>query len=57
LGGEAVITRVEPGSSGEQAGLRPGFVLESIDEVAIEQIIAEAETQPGPPYNECLGTS
>jgi C-terminal processing protease CtpA/Prc len=57
LDGEAVITRVELGSSGEKAGLRPGFVLESIDEVAIEQIIAEAETQPGPPYNECLGTS
>jgi carboxyl-terminal processing protease len=50
LGGEAVITRVEPGSSGEKAGLRPGFVLESIDGVAIEQIIAEADL--GPPFND-----
>jgi carboxyl-terminal processing protease len=52
LGGEAVITRVEPGSSGEKAGLRPGFVPESIDGVAIEQIIAEAETDLGPPFND-----
>jgi carboxyl-terminal processing protease len=50
LDGEAVITRVEPGSSGEKVGLRPGFVLESIDEISIEQIIAN--TQLGPPYND-----
>ncbi len=52
LGGEAVITRVEPGSSAEKVGLQPGFVLESIDGVAIEQIIAEAETGLPPPYND-----
>jgi C-terminal processing protease CtpA/Prc len=52
LGGGAVITRVRSGSSGEKAGLRPGSVLESIDGVAIEQIIAEAETDLGPPYND-----
>ena len=52
LDGEAVVTRVEPTSAGEKAGLRPGFVLESIDGVTIEQIIADAETQLGPPFNE-----
>jgi carboxyl-terminal processing protease len=52
LDGEAVITRVGPGSSGEEAGLRPGFVLESIDGIAIEQILTEAEPELSPPYNE-----
>jgi carboxyl-terminal processing protease len=52
LGGEAVITRVESGSSAEKAGLQPGFVLQSIDGIAIEQIIAEAETALPPPYND-----
>jgi carboxyl-terminal processing protease len=52
LGGEAVITCVQPGSSAEKAGLQPGFVLQSIDGVAIEQIIAETETGLPPPYND-----
>jgi carboxyl-terminal processing protease len=31
IGGQAVITRVEPGSGGESAGLRMGFVIRGID--------------------------
>ncbi|PYS75559.1 MAG: hypothetical protein DMF66_19365 [Acidobacteria bacterium] len=31
IAGAAVITRVEPRSSAERAGLRPGFVLRSVD--------------------------
>jgi carboxyl-terminal processing protease len=52
LDGESVITRVEPSSPAEQAGLRTGFVLESVDGASIGQLIAEAEPYLGPPYNE-----
>jgi carboxyl-terminal processing protease len=38
IDGNAVITFVEPGSPGAQAGLRPGFVIQSIDGSTIEQI-------------------
>jgi carboxyl-terminal processing protease len=31
VGGRAVLTRVEPGSSAERAGLRAGYVLRSVD--------------------------
>lgn len=39
--GNAVITSVEPGSPGAQAGLRPGYVVQSIDGNTIEQISEE----------------
>jgi len=31
VGGQCVVTRVEPGSSGEQAGVRPGVVVTHVD--------------------------
>ena len=31
-----VITRVEPGSAAEQAGIKPGFILERVDELAVD---------------------
>jgi carboxyl-terminal processing protease len=34
----AVITRVEPGSSGAKAGLRSGFVIKKVDDLKVEQI-------------------
>ena len=52
LEGAAVITSVDPGSSGEKAGLRPGFVIKSIDGITIEQIAEKAEQNPQPPFNE-----
>ena len=51
LNGVPVITAVEPGSSGAQAGLRSGFILEAIDGVAVKQIISNAEKKLIPPYN------
>jgi carboxyl-terminal processing protease len=48
--GDAVITSVEPGSPGAQVGLRPGFVIQSIDGSTIEQI--SAETQLIPPLHD-----
>jgi carboxyl-terminal processing protease len=37
---EAVIWRVISGSTGERAGLRPGFVVKTIDDDTVEQIAA-----------------
>jgi C-terminal processing protease CtpA/Prc len=51
LDGRAVITRVEIGSPAEGAGLRPGFVIQSIDGVSVEGILADAQEHLTPPYN------
>jgi hypothetical protein len=47
-----VIAQVEVGSSAQAAGLRLGFVIKSIDSTPVEQIIAEAQADLAPPYNE-----
>jgi carboxyl-terminal processing protease len=39
LGNQAVITRVEPGSSAARAGLHPGYVIRSIDGRAMRSIL------------------
>ena len=39
LDGQAVITRVLPGSKAAAAGLRAGFVIKQIDQTPVEQII------------------
>jgi carboxyl-terminal processing protease len=48
---QAVITHVKAGSPAQQAGLRPGFIIQSIDATPVEQIIASVEGYLGPPYN------
>jgi carboxyl-terminal processing protease len=52
LAGEAVVTRVEPGSPAAQAGLRPGFILQTIDGLTIDQLAAERLTFRVPPFTE-----
>ena len=52
LDDQAVITRVEAGSPAEEAGLHPGFIIQSIEATSIEQIIAEKQGQLAPPYND-----
>lgn len=37
--GQAVITRVEPGSKAAAAGLRTGFAIRQVDQTPVEQII------------------
>lgn len=49
---QAVITRLEAGSPADVAGLRPGFVIQKIDEAPIPEIIASLEGNTAPPYNE-----
>jgi carboxyl-terminal processing protease len=49
--GEAVITSVEPGSPADRAGLWPGFVIQSIDGITVEQITEEAKSNMAPPDN------
>jgi carboxyl-terminal processing protease len=51
LNGEAVITSVKPGSPAWEAGLRPGFVIQAVDGIPVEQIVQEAELNMRPPYN------
>jgi C-terminal peptidase prc len=51
LDGEAVITSVGPGSPADQAGLRPGFVIQAIDGVPIAQVKKEVQRER-PPYND-----
>jgi carboxyl-terminal processing protease len=51
LNGMAVITSIKPGSPAEEAGLRPGYVIQAVDEIPVGQIIKEAELFIRPPYN------
>jgi carboxyl-terminal processing protease len=51
LNGVAVVTSVRPRSPAGEAGLRPGYVIHSIDEMPVEQIVQEAESSMRPPYN------
>ena len=52
LDSQAVITRVEADSPAEEAGLRPGFIIQYIDGTSVEKILAGAEEHLAPPYNE-----
>ena len=46
INGAAVITRVEPGSAGARAGLRPGFVIKSVGGRPLEKVIAQFQSNP-----------
>lgn len=46
LGGSAVVTRVEPGSTAARAGLRPGFVIKKVGTRSLDSVIAEIEKHP-----------
>ena len=50
IGERAVITAVEPDSSGESAGLRSGFVIQEINGQTIQQIAGEVQLVP--PFND-----
>jgi carboxyl-terminal processing protease len=50
INGEAVIVSVQPGSPGEQAGLRPGYIIQSLIGKKVEQWSSEVWSIP--PYNE-----
>jgi len=51
LDGEAVITSVRPESTANKAGMRPGYVIQAIDGISVEQIVKEAKLIMPPPYN------
>jgi len=52
LDNKIVVTSVIPDFPAAEAGLKPGYVLESIDGVPVEQIIAEVESRAIPIHNE-----
>lgn len=47
---KAVVTSVMSGSPAERAGLRPGFIIRSIDGTSVDRITEETRSEP--PYNE-----
>ncbi|MCU0462220.1 MAG: S41 family peptidase, partial [Bacteroidales bacterium] len=51
LDGTAVIISIKPESSAYKAGLRPGYVIQTIDGISVEQIVQQAELRVRPPYN------
>lgn len=51
LEGEAVITAVTPGSSAEDAGLRPGYVIQAVDAIPVSELVREAGLVVRPPDN------
>jgi len=52
LDNKVVVTSVKPDFPAAEAGLKIGHVLEKIDGIPVEQIIAEAESREIPIYNE-----
>lgn len=52
LDSKVVVTSVMPDFPAAEAGLEPGYVLESIDGVPVEQIIAEVKAKAIPIYTE-----
>jgi carboxyl-terminal processing protease len=51
LNGAAVITSVKPESPAQKADLRPGYVIQAIDGIPIDEIVREAELWMSPPHN------
>ncbi len=52
LNEEAVITRVEADSPAEKAGLKTGFVIQEIEGIPVDQILAEMEGSLSPPHTD-----
>jgi carboxyl-terminal processing protease len=52
LDDQVVITRVEANSPSEKAGLKPGFVVQSIEGIPVEQILAEEDELLSPPHTD-----
>ena len=51
INGATVVTSAKPGSPAAKAGLRPGFVIQGIDGLTMEEIISQAEKKLIPPFN------
>ena len=51
MDGEAVVTSVAPGSAAEEAGIRPGEAIRSIDGMSVTKIVEGAEARQVPPFN------
>ncbi len=49
---QVVITRLDAGSPADEAGLRPGFIIRSINGATVEQIIGDELQNLAPPYTD-----
>jgi carboxyl-terminal processing protease len=52
IAGQAVVTSVQPDSPAAQAGLRPGYVITAIEDVPIDEIVAQAQAEDSRSDNE-----
>jgi C-terminal processing protease CtpA/Prc len=51
LDGVAVVTSVTPGFPAQKAGLRPGYAIQAVDGIPVEQMVVEAGLVVRPPRN------
>lgn len=51
ISGAAVMTSVKPESPAHKAGLRPGYVIQAIDGISVDEIARETESKNPPPSN------
>ncbi|MBA3241744.1 MAG: hypothetical protein H0T60_11010 [Acidobacteria bacterium] len=49
LGGQVVLTRVAPNGPAARAGLRPGFVIKSVDDAPVGEFVKVATSGPNVP--------
>ncbi|MCA1632180.1 MAG: hypothetical protein LC802_00325 [Acidobacteria bacterium] len=49
LGGQVVITRVAPDGPAARAGLRPGFIIKSVDDAPVGEFVKVATSGPNVP--------
>jgi carboxyl-terminal processing protease len=52
LGDDAVVTYMDPDFPAAQAGMKPGYVIKSINGVPVQEMIDEAAARPVPHSNE-----
>lgn len=52
LDGDAVVTYMDPDFPAAQAGMKPGYVIKSINGVPVQEMIDEAAARPVPHSNE-----
>ena len=54
IAGQAIVTSVQADSPAAQAGLRPGYVITAVDNIPVDEIVAQALAEDNRPHNEQL---
>lgn len=48
---QALVTRVKPGSPAAEAGMRPGYIIQSIEGMPVDEMMRVVQDYLPPPYN------